>query len=132
MAVATDWNKKLRELEARLWASADALRSNSKLDAADYCMPVMGLIFLRYAWGRLHRVTEELEQENEELTKSAEALDWFWQINEAYVRGRYTQARTLIEDMGEELPEYLPKESITDNDRFSPYDRYQEIYEALY
>ena len=59
-------------------------------------------------------------------------MDWFWQINEAYVRGRYTQARTLIEDMGEELPEYLPKESITDNDRFSPYDRYQEIYEALY
>ena len=75
---------------------------------------------------------EELEQENEELTKSTQALDWFWQINEAYVRGRYTQARTLIEDMGEELPEYLPKESITDNDRFSPYDRYQEIYEALY
>ena len=62
MAVATDWNKKLRELEARLWASADALRSNSKLDAADYCMPVMGLIFLRYAWGRFHRQTEKLEE----------------------------------------------------------------------
>ena len=28
--------------------------------------------------------------------------------------------------------EYLPKESVTDNGRFSPYDRYQEIYEALY
>ncbi len=64
MAEATDWNKKLEALEARLWESADALRSNSKLDATDYCMPVMGLIFLRYAWGRFHRVTEELEQEN--------------------------------------------------------------------
>lgn len=64
MAEATDWNKKLEVLEARLWESADALRSNSKLDAADYCMPVMGLIFLRYAWGRFRRVTEELEQEN--------------------------------------------------------------------
>ena len=64
MAEATDWNKKLEALEARLWESADALRSNSKLDAADYCMPVMGLIFLRYAWGRFRRVTEELEQEN--------------------------------------------------------------------
>ncbi len=63
MAVATDWNRKLEVLEARLWESADALRSNSKLDATDYCMPVMGLIFLRYAWGRFHRVTEELEQE---------------------------------------------------------------------
>ena len=75
---------------------------------------------------------EALEQENEDLTKSAEALDWFWQINEAYVRGRYTQARSLIEEMGQELPEYLPKESVTNNDRFSPYDRYQEIYKALY
>ena len=62
MAEATDWNKKLRELETRLWASADALRSNSKLDAAEYCMPVMGLIFLRYAWGRFHRQTEKLEE----------------------------------------------------------------------
>ena len=78
------------------------------------------------------RLLEALEQENEDLTKSAEALDWFWQINEAYVRGRYTQARSLIEEMGQELPEYLPKESVTNNDRFSPYDRYQEIYEALY
>lgn len=63
MAEATDWNKKLEALEARLWESADALRSNSKLDATDYCMPVMGLIFLRYAWGRFHRLAEQLEQE---------------------------------------------------------------------
>ena len=73
-----------------------------------------------------------LEQQVEDLTKTSEAMDWFWQINEAYVRGSYTQARTLIESMGTVLPNYLPKESITDTDRFSPYDRYQEIYEALY
>lgn len=63
MAEATDWNKKLEVLEARLWESADRLRSDSKLDATDYCMPVMGLIFLRYAWGRFHRLAEQLEQE---------------------------------------------------------------------
>lgn len=63
MAVATDWNRKLEVLEARLWESADRLRSDSKLDATDYCMPVMGLIFLRYAWGRFHRLAEQLEQE---------------------------------------------------------------------
>lgn len=75
---------------------------------------------------------EDLEAENEALTNSTQALDWFWQINEAYVRGRYSLARELIEEMGTELPQYLPKESATDNDRFSPYDRYQEIYEALF
>lgn len=75
---------------------------------------------------------KDLEGQVDDLTKSTQALDWFWQINEAYSRGRYAQARSLIQEMGEELPNYLPKESVTDNGRYSPYDRYQEIYEALY
>ena len=75
---------------------------------------------------------ENLEQQVEDLTKGSQAMDWFWQINEAYARGRYSQARSLIQEMGEELPNYLPKESVTDNGRYSPYDRYQEIYNALY
>ena len=74
----------------------------------------------------------DLQDQVDELTQASTALDWFWQINEAYVRGRYSLARSLIEEMGQELPESLPRESATDNDRFSPYDRYQEIYEALY
>lgn len=75
---------------------------------------------------------KDLQGQVDDLTKSTQALDWFWQINEAYSRGRYAQARSLIQKMGEELPNYLPKESVTDNGRYSPYDRYQEIYEALY
>ena len=62
MAETMAWNERLRALEARLWESADALRSNSKLTSSQYCMPVMGLIFLRYAWGRFRRQTEKLEQ----------------------------------------------------------------------
>ena len=68
-----------------------------------------------------------------ELDKTIRALDLFWQIDEAYVRGRYSLCRQLIAGLQEqELAEYLPKESTTDNDRFSPADRYQEIYAALY
>ena len=37
------------EIEKRLWASADELRANSKLKASEYSVPVLGLIFLRYA-----------------------------------------------------------------------------------
>lgn len=74
-----------------------------------------------------------LEQERERLIR---AMDLFWQIDEAYVRGRYTLCRTLIKEMedtaqGSPLKEVLPTESTTDNDRFSPADRYQEIYEAV-
>ena len=62
-----------------------------------------------------------------------QAMDWFWQIDEAYVLGRYSLCRELIkslEDSG--LTESLPQESVTDNGRFSPALRYQEIRGALY
>ena len=37
------------EIEKGLWASADELRANSKLKSSEYSVPVLGLIFLRYA-----------------------------------------------------------------------------------
>ena len=37
------------EIEKRLWDAADELRANSKLKSSEYSIPVLGLIFLRYA-----------------------------------------------------------------------------------
>ncbi|WP_419649260.1 type I restriction-modification system subunit M, partial [Thiolapillus sp.] len=37
------------QLENRLWGAADELRANSKLKASEYSIPVLGMIFLRYA-----------------------------------------------------------------------------------
>lgn len=37
------------ELEKRLWEAADQLRANSDLKSHEYSVPVLGLIFLRYA-----------------------------------------------------------------------------------
>lgn len=37
------------ELEKRLWSAADELRANSGLKSNEYSVPVLGLIFLRYA-----------------------------------------------------------------------------------
>jgi type I restriction enzyme M protein len=37
------------DLEKRLWGAADELRANSKLKSSEYSVPVLGLIFLRYA-----------------------------------------------------------------------------------
>jgi len=50
----------IRKLENELWESADLLRSGSNLTANEYCMPVMGLIFLRYAYSRFKVVETEL------------------------------------------------------------------------
>ena len=81
----------------------------------------------------LNTLTANLTLMQERLTQ---AMDLFWQINEAYVRGRYALCRELIEQMedtshGSALKESLPTESTTDTDRFSPADRYQEIYDAV-
>lgn len=42
----------IQQLENELWEAADQLRANSKLTAAEYAMPVLGLIFLRHASNR--------------------------------------------------------------------------------
>ena len=81
----------------------------------------------------LKTLTDNLTVYQEQLTR---AMDLFWQIDEAYVRGRYALCRELIAQMedvsaGSALKEYLPAESTTDNDRFSPAQRYQEICDIL-
>lgn len=50
----------IRKLESELWDSADLLRQGSKLTSNQYCMPVLGLIFLRYAYGRFKKVEAEI------------------------------------------------------------------------
>lgn len=53
-------NKSIKKLEADLWESADLLRASSKLTSNQYCMPVLGLLFLRYAYSRFRMVEEEI------------------------------------------------------------------------
>lgn len=50
----------IRKLELELWESADLLRAESKLTSNQYCMPVLGLIFLRYANSRYKMVEAEI------------------------------------------------------------------------
>lgn len=50
----------IRKLEAELWESADLLRQGSKLTSNQYCMPVLGLIFLRYAYSRFKKVEAQI------------------------------------------------------------------------
>ena len=50
----------IRKLESELWESADVLRAGSKLTSNQYCMPVLGLIFLRYAYSRYKMVESEI------------------------------------------------------------------------
>ncbi len=49
------------EIEKKLWAAADELRANSKLKSSEYSVPVLGLIFLRYADHKFTHAEKELK-----------------------------------------------------------------------
>ena len=53
-------NKSIKKLETDLWEAADLLRQGSKLTSQQYCMPVLGLLFLRYAYSRFKKVEKEI------------------------------------------------------------------------
>ncbi len=81
---------------------------------------------------KTEKALEEVQLQAAELERSVRAMDWFWQINEAFTKGRYTQARKLIGSLeADGLQECLPRESITENGRFSPYDRFMEIRDKV-
>ena len=48
------------EIADRLWETADELRANSHLKASEYSVPVLGLIFLKFADSRFSEVEAEL------------------------------------------------------------------------
>ena len=50
----------VEKLERRLWDAADELRANSNLSSAQYSIPVLGLIFLRYADQKFAAVEKEI------------------------------------------------------------------------
>jgi type I restriction enzyme M protein len=53
----------IAELEKRLWEAADDLRANSKLKSSEYSIPVLGLIFLRYADHKFSVAEKKLEKQ---------------------------------------------------------------------
>ena len=54
-------NEQIKQLETELWGAADGLRANSKLTAAEYKDPVLGLILLRYAQNRYEEAKIAIE-----------------------------------------------------------------------
>ena len=48
------------DIASRLWETADELRANSHLKAAEYSIPVLGLIFLKFADSRFAQPEQQL------------------------------------------------------------------------
>src|SRR5436190_8371656 len=50
----------IHDIADRLWETADELRANSHLKAAEYSIPVLGLIFLKFGDSRFSQAEAEL------------------------------------------------------------------------
>jgi type I restriction enzyme M protein len=69
----------LAELEGRLRVAADELRANSTLKASEYSVPVLGLIFLKFAEVRFLKAERELAtatQTGHRTRLRCGGLDW--------------------------------------------------------
>ena len=119
----------IRKLEADLWESADLLRAGSKLTSSQYCMPVLALLFLRYAYSRFKLVEAELlknrpsrggrvmpVEPNDFAAKSALYLpreaqfDYLVNLSDDQPLGEaVNHAMTLVEEQSEQLTGILPK-----------------------
>ena len=72
--------------EDSLWAAADNLRANSKLSSSEYCMPVLGVIFLRHATNRYNTALSQIREEQTSGTMPKRAL----------VKGDFLKRRALL------------------------------------
>lgn len=55
----------ISQIESSLWEAADQLRANSKLTSSEYCMPVLGVIFLRHASNRYQAALSAIEADQQ-------------------------------------------------------------------
>ena len=66
--------QQLRDLENNLWDTADTLRTNSSLTAAEYKDPLLGLILLRFAQNRFEEAKLQIEKNLPINPRTGEAL----------------------------------------------------------
>ena len=55
------------DVEKRLWDVADQLRANSRLKSSQYSVPVLGLIFLRFADYKFAIAKKEIEKQSQKI-----------------------------------------------------------------
>ncbi len=72
------------EIEKRLWDAADELRANSKLKSSEYSVPVLGLIFLRYADAKFAKAEEELKAQTTSGRRQVSKVDYQARFGKIY------------------------------------------------
>ena len=92
------------EIEKHLWDAADELRANSKLKSSEYSVPVLGLIFLRYADAKFSQAEKALDKLPEAFTPELyqQKCDTIYQhvYDSYYGMGRSLYSITGVREQG--------------------------------
>ena len=125
----------INEIEDRLWNMADGLRANTHLRSSEYSLPVLGLIFLRFADEKFQQVDQELRStitpgSRYELSPSSykarriiylpveSRYDYLLHLSEdADLGDAINQAMRAIEEYNEDLQGSLPTSAYTRLDK---------------
>lgn len=116
------------DIEKRLWSVADNLRANTALRPNEFYIPVLGLIFLRYADYKFQLAALQLEKEiNQSSRRTAIGKEAYQARNVLYIpkEARYStilnlpegsnigkainEAMKIIESQNENLKGVLPR-----------------------
>ena len=114
------------EIEKRLWDAADELRANSKLKSSEYSVPVLGLVFLRFADHKFAKTEAELKQQESSGRRQVSKVDYQargalylpeagrWSVlmrlpEGANIGKAINDAMRAIEDENGDLKDILPK-----------------------
>jgi type I restriction enzyme M protein len=114
------------ELEKRLWTAADQLRANSGLKASEYSVPVLGLIFLRYADEKFEEVKKRIQNKRSSRRRRGLSKEDYQAEGAVYlpdnarfsyllnlpededIGKKINDAMKAVEDENEELRDVLP------------------------
>ena len=114
------------QIEKHLWAAADEMRANSKLKASEYSVPVLGLIFLRYADHKFAIAEKEFQKGKETGRRQISRIDyqasgvmfipeearWYKLMNlpeGANIGKAINDVMRAIEEENDDLKDILPK-----------------------
>lgn len=67
-----------KQLEKDLWSAADNLHANSDLKASEYSIPVLGLIFLKFADNNYRRHEAAILAEHQKLKRPSRKIGAFF------------------------------------------------------
>ena len=116
------------DIEKKLWSAADQLRANSRLKSSQYSVPVLGLIFLRYADYKF-AIAQKVIEKQAKIKKSRRSISkidyqakgvlyipnesrfpYLLNLPEGQNIGKaVNEAMKKIESVNEELKDVLPK-----------------------